>query len=462
MERSLRMKTRRNPIIPDTIADPSVVEFDGIYYLYGTTDIGMGLGTSGPPVVWKSKDFVNWSFQGCIFPDVDWSISKFWAPGRMLRRMENGKYKYYLYFSASEVEGEDKELPKPDPEQTFVAVADSPEGPFVTANGPNKFSGFNKATPILDTIDGDPFVDDDGVGYIGWRYHQVAKMNQDWLSIDKDTVFQIPIKQGDAYSEGSWIFKRNNIYYYMYTLSGHANYKYAYVMSKESPLGPYIWVEEDVIATTDFEKGIWGPGHGCVFQPQNSDKAIFVYLEYGEGGTTRQVHADWMEFNEDGTIQPINLTWEGIGTLGEVQEQPVNLAVNAKVMASSVRPSKMVTGVSDGQSISREVTYDAENAVDGSNGTRWWAADEDANPWLMVDLQEVKQIDRCELSFIFPTFGHAYKVEKSNDGRSWIICKEITQAEVCSPHFIDYIGETRYLKVTITEGKPGLWNFKIY
>ncbi|NMA82720.1 MAG: family 43 glycosylhydrolase, partial [Epulopiscium sp.] len=244
--------------------------------------------------------------------------------------------------------------------------------------------------------------------------------------------------------------------------SGHANYKYAYVMSKESPLGPYIWVEEDVIATTDFEKGIWGPGHGCVFQPQNSDKAIFVYLEYGEGGTTRQVHADWMEFNEDGTIQPINLTWEGIGTLGEVQEQPVNLAVNAKVMASSVRPSKMVTGVSDGQSISREVTYDAENAVDGSNGTRWWAADEDANPWLMVDLQEVKQIDRCELSFIFPTFGHAYKVEKSNDGRSWTICKEITQAEVCSPHFIDYIGETRYLKVTITEGKPGLWNFKIY
>lgn len=59
------MKIFGNPIIPDTVADPSVVEFDGMYYLYGTTDIGTGLGASGIPVVWKSADFINWSFTGC-------------------------------------------------------------------------------------------------------------------------------------------------------------------------------------------------------------------------------------------------------------------------------------------------------------------------------------------------------------------------------------------------------------
>lgn len=53
-----------NPIIPDNIADPSIYKFGDTYYLYGTTDIDEGLKGMGPPVVWKSKDFVNWSFEG--------------------------------------------------------------------------------------------------------------------------------------------------------------------------------------------------------------------------------------------------------------------------------------------------------------------------------------------------------------------------------------------------------------
>ena len=43
-----------NPIIPDLIADPSIVEIDGIFYCYATTDgYGHGLAKSGPPVVWQ-------------------------------------------------------------------------------------------------------------------------------------------------------------------------------------------------------------------------------------------------------------------------------------------------------------------------------------------------------------------------------------------------------------------------
>ena len=52
-----------NPIIPDNIADPSISKFGDTYYLYGTSDIDRGLEEMGPPVVWKSKDFVNWSFE---------------------------------------------------------------------------------------------------------------------------------------------------------------------------------------------------------------------------------------------------------------------------------------------------------------------------------------------------------------------------------------------------------------
>src|SRR5277367_2517637 len=59
-----------NPLVPDTVADPSIVCFDGTYYLYATTDTDKGLSQAGPPVVWKSKDFLNWSFDGILIPGV--------------------------------------------------------------------------------------------------------------------------------------------------------------------------------------------------------------------------------------------------------------------------------------------------------------------------------------------------------------------------------------------------------
>lgn len=52
-------KQNFNPIIPDNLADPSLVMFDDIFYMYATTDIDHGLKEIGPPVVWKSTDI--WS-----------------------------------------------------------------------------------------------------------------------------------------------------------------------------------------------------------------------------------------------------------------------------------------------------------------------------------------------------------------------------------------------------------------
>jgi hypothetical protein len=52
-------KQNFNPIIPDNLADPSLVMFDDIFYMYANTDIDHGLKEMGPPVVWKSTDI--WS-----------------------------------------------------------------------------------------------------------------------------------------------------------------------------------------------------------------------------------------------------------------------------------------------------------------------------------------------------------------------------------------------------------------
>ena len=115
-----------NPLVPDTIADPSIVCFDGTYYLYATTDTDKGLSEAGPPVVWKSKDFLNWSFDGILIPDVKWGKTRYWAPGKVIRKDDQ----YYLFVTV---------VNEKDNAKGYVATADKPEGPFHFAGGPPVF-----------------------------------------------------------------------------------------------------------------------------------------------------------------------------------------------------------------------------------------------------------------------------------------------------------------------------------
>ena len=60
--------------------------------------------------------------------------------------------------------------------------------------------------------------------------------------------------------------------------------------------------------------------------------------------------------------------------------------------------------------------YHPGNAGDQSNGTRWMAETNDDHPWLMVDLGEAMQVTECQFAFVHPAEGHAWHLEKSNDG----------------------------------------------
>ena len=66
---------------------------------------------------------------------------------------------------------------------------------------------------------------------------------------------------------------------------------------------------------------MWGPGHGNVFYDEGTEEYIFLYLEYGDGGTTRQVYANRMEFNDDGTIKILVPDMRGVGYLAAPQEK---------------------------------------------------------------------------------------------------------------------------------------------
>jgi hypothetical protein len=447
-QKSKNLIINGNPIIPDMIADPSIIEINGVFYCYATTDgYENGLRTSGPPVVWKSTDFVNWSFKSIFFPSAAQQL--YWAPSKVIAA--NGKYYIYPTININ----------------IHVAVANSPEGPFRLANGPDRFTGADAAQPLVKLdgpkktkgIDAEVFVDDDGQAYMFWAQRGAARLKSDMVTLDTNVVVIKTKRQG--YTEGPIFFKRKGIYYFLYTLSGHENYQYAYGYSRFSPLGPFVFAEQDIISTTDRSQEIYGPGHGCVFSKEGTDNFYFAYLEFGRGGPTRQVWVDKLQFNDDGTIKPIKLTHVGVGALSSAFKTNINLALNATATASSVMTDLKVKPIYD-TTLRRTETFIPGNAIDGSNGTRWMATSSDSEPWFSVDLGKVQKIKRCESSFVKPTAGHAYRLEYSIDGKNWKGCGGHTEVLIQSPHIDTPAIKARYLKITILKGTPGLWEFKVY
>lgn len=471
-----------NPLVPDNIADPSVVSFNGTFYLYATTDIDQDLKKMGPPVVWKSKDFVNWHFEGIMDLGIDWEkrymftdkagkekdgYFRYWAPGNVIKKNN----RYYLYAT----------IVKPDEQLgTYVLVGDRPEGPFRFTNGTGVY--FNEPAmaaqetkPLIDDIDGDSFVDEDGRAYIYWRRRKAAALSKDLITLSGN-IIDIPTKFG-GYSEGPGLFKRKGIYYYFYTLSGHASYSNGYMISRTGPLGPFKEPKgKNIFIYSAPEKQIWGPGHGNVFHLPGKDQYYFIYLEYGEGGTTRQVYANRIYFNRDGTIKPMAPDRSGVGKLaGKKDKRGMNIAPSAIITASSYREQKIVKGTISAseddkilnagipvKKVERTFDYLPSNAADLSKVTRWIAQSNDPSPWIKFDLGKTVQVKSCEMEFVLPAYGQAWILEKSVDGKKWLTCAEQNEIAVRSPHIAVKPGNLRYLRLRISKGEPGLWEMRIY
>ncbi len=427
-----------NALVPDMIADASIEEIDGTFYCYATTDgYGRGLDTSGPPVVWTSKDFVNWSFDGTYFPQA--YNEKYWAPSKAVAY--NGKY--YIYPTINGF--------------MYPAKADSPTGPFSLIKG-NTFTIENRLWEREDVhaIDTEIFIDDDGTPYAFWGRRNVARLKPDMATID--TIYPSIRTRRTEYSEGPIVFKRKGIYYYLYTIGGDESYEYYYQMSSVSPLGPWTTPEHDLVCTTNIETGVFGPGHGCVFNVNGTDDYYLAFLEYGRWSTNRQTYVNKMEFNSDGTIRQVNVDLNGVGYLHKNAKPGQLKIVHAE--ASSCAPDQRIRHNKD-ERCQRTETFVPEFAIDNMNGSRWMAANSDNNATMMIDLGKVTKIGRSEIAFVRPTAGHAYLLEGSRDGRQWdrIAAHGLKK---CSPQ-TDKIGKRyRYLRVTITEGIKGIWEWKTY
>ena len=427
-------------LVPDMIADASIEVIGDTFYCYATTDgYGRGLDTSGPPVVWKSKDFVHWSFEGTYFPSAE--NEKYWAPSKAVER--NGKW--YIYPTVNGF--------------MHVAVADSPDGPFRLVGGTDVFQRPFTPTATLRKgndrggIDTEIFIDDDGQAYAFWGGRHVALLAEDMCTISDERELETRRKE---YSEGPIFFKRKGIYYYLYTIGGDECYEYYYMMSRTSPLGPYVVPEEDRVCTTNARLGVFGPGHGCVFN--DGDNYYLAFLEFGRRSTNRQTYVNRMDFNKDGTIRPVKVTLDGVGAL---RKMPKEKELKPKAITASSTREPLAIRYQNDSRCQRTETFVSGFAFDGANGSRWMASDNDKAPTLTIDLGSAKKVGQSEIAFVRPTQGHAYRLEGSLDGKTWTPCGGHSDVQKRSPHTDRINQKFRFLRLTITDGIKGVWEWRI-
>jgi GH43 family beta-xylosidase len=249
----------QNPLLRN-VADPFVLKHRGEYYLYRTAiQDGLDVLTSRDLVHWRQGPVV-WKPLSPAAPNAH----NLWAPEV---DYENGKF--YLYFSADATATAERQ-------QLWLAVADSPLGPFRTDLG-------GPLTPPW-RIDGTIFRDENGAGYLYCCHRRPeggARVEGRALAAlaDRSDAGWQPMVSPEAPWEGIWIeaptLLRDASGYYLLYSGPDARlpiYQVGYATAP-SPLGP--WKKQGILIPT--VTGVPGPGHqSAVLAPDN----LTPYLVY--------------------------------------------------------------------------------------------------------------------------------------------------------------------------------------
>jgi beta-xylosidase len=292
-----------NPILPGWYADPEAHVFTGEYWVYPTYSAPYDEQTFMD--AFSSKDLVTWVRHPHVLDtaNVKWAHRAVWAPSVI----EKDGW-YYLFFGANDIQ-KDGELGG-----IGVARSRSPAGPFTDWLGKPLVGVFeNGAQPI------DPFVfrDHDGTYYLiygGWKHCNIARLNASFtgfIPFPDGTTFREITPAG--YVEGSFMFRKDGKYYFMWSEGGWTgpDYAVAYAIGR-SPLGPFtrigkILQQDPSVAT--------GAGHHSILHAPGSSRWYIVYHRRPLGETDanhRVVSIDELRFGADGRIEPVLITRAGV------------------------------------------------------------------------------------------------------------------------------------------------------
>ena len=308
------MMSAQNPIIRDQFsADPTARVFNNKVYVYPSHDIVPPEGQRQDWFcmedyhVFSSENLTDWTDHGVIVTQnkVPWvrpDSYSMWAPDCVER---NGMY--YFYFPSAPKGGMGFGV--------GVAIADSPEGPFVCE--PEPIKGINGIDPCV-------LLASDGNAYIFWGNGRCAKLKDNMKEIADDTPKE-KVKWGERefemygvnclkglpnrQAEGPFAFEYNGNYYLTYPYVRENTEVLGYAMSK-NPMGPY---EYKGLIMAEHENGCWTNHHSII----NYKGQWYLFYHHNDfsprDDKRRSVCIEKLYFNADGTIQEVKPTMRGVG-----------------------------------------------------------------------------------------------------------------------------------------------------
>jgi len=272
-------------------ADPTARNFDGTIYLYTSHDEKVeGHFELMDWRVLSSRNLKKWTDHGSFFGlnDIPWAKSKAWAPECVQR---NGKY--FFYYPV---------------EQTMigVAVSDNPTSGFVDSGRPIISNKGQIDSVGREPIDPTVLIDDDGQAYMyfGCRDFRMVRLKDNM--IETEGAIEKPViigNEGDKegyggyYAEAPFVFKRNGIYYLVYSNGWSMKYSTLIYATADNPCGPFTYQGEVMENTKS------GTYHGSLVEFKGQ-WYLFYHTTALSGGvaTNRSVCFDKLEFDPDGRI----------------------------------------------------------------------------------------------------------------------------------------------------------------
>jgi beta-xylosidase len=424
----------KNPLIPGYFADPSILAYEGKFYIYSTVDPwGMEFLSC-----WESNDLKNWTYtklnwptkEACTSPTSTGSMV--WAPSVI----KKGNL-FYMYVSVGS--------------EVWCGIARHPLGPWENMLEDKPLISFDKSK-YYHVIDAEVFVDDDEKTYLywgsGWDWKNghcfAAELNEDMRSFKTEKIEVTPAN----YFEGPFMVKHNSKYYLTYS-DGKTiddSYKVRYAVGN-SPLGPFLEADNSPILKTDSSRNVFGPGHHTIFTLRNKHYILYHRhsLPFINSTAMRQICIDELKFED--VRQEIKKIIPTEFTQGS--DYPEN---KKKLLPSVVRASS-----------ENEPFRAASNTIDGNYATFWQAKNNDTSASLIAEFPRTTNLNNLNILFEFPWIHYLFKVEGSTDGENWVTTADYSEKGISgSPVSISLKGSFRFIRLRFDKRQqtnPGIWEW---
>lgn len=423
-----------NPIIPGYFADPSIVEYEGKFFIYATVD-PWGAEFLG---CWVSEDFQNWTFHKLNWPTKAACTSEksnhnnVWAPS-VIRKGNT----FYMYVSVGS--------------EVWCGKADHPLGPWKNILD-------NKPMILFDTslyyhvIDAEAYIGSNGKAYLywgsGWEWVNghcfVAELNEDMSSVKTEPKEITP----SHYFEAPFMVKHNGKYFLTYSQGKTIDktYEVRYAIG-DNPLGPFIEADNSPILKTNDSLQVYGPGHHTIFDYK--EKHYILYhrhsLPFVTGTALRQICINELAY-DDTTLLIKNISPALTVSFPNLVKEEIEY-IKPKLITASSEQNKYLS---------------VKNIIDDNNATRWEPSSRDNLTTIICSFEDNTHFGSMKIKFEYPWKDYFIKIESSTDEKNWKLVSNYSEYGISgSPVSIPINDSATFIRITFNKwdnkNKPSIW-----